>query len=183
MCLLSVACGSIGRAGQPVSSSPTPIASASSSNVEPAYVLALSNKATAIRIYAQRAYPNAYAGVKIQSEERDLVVYRRPTAGFDAAIRKQVPDTKIEFRDARFSAQTLQALGNQILADAPYWRSQGIQVSVVTALSDGSAVQVGTPNPEFARVPLEARYGPDRIRVIKQIVDDGVMHPSPQPTA
>jgi hypothetical protein len=75
-----------------------------------------------------------------------LVVYRRPLAALDAAVRQRFPDlaADLRFADARYSFKYLDALGRRILTEQA---GNGINISEVSPEFDGSGVQVVTRTP------------------------------------
>lgn len=99
-------------------------------------------------------FPERYAGLEI-SDGR-IVVYRKPSAEFDAALGGL---GAVEPRDAPYSAEELQTLADRIAADIGYWQDRGIEISSVGARQDGTAVEVGTPQPAELSPLLPARYG------------------------
>ncbi|MGD9527179.1 hypothetical protein [Pseudonocardia sp.] len=107
--------------------------------------------------WARERFPQLYAGVA--TEDARVLVYRKPSAEFDAALRElRLPAPTVPL-DAPYSAPELEALASRVVADIPYWREQGIDVMSVGARYDGTAVDVGTPQPERLAPLLPGRYG------------------------
>jgi len=173
---LVLGCGSTGGARQ--SAINTPDSAAPSSVAGAAAATAQDPVATALNAYCQQTFPDTYAGLELQSAQHDIIVYRRPTPGFDDTVRSRFPSARVVFRDARFSQRYLQQLTQRVLADAPYWRSHNIDIATVGPMADGSGVQIGTPQGSSARAALEERYGADRIYVVRRVLDLGVASPT-----
>jgi hypothetical protein len=97
-------------------------------------------------------------GLDLSGRDR-LVVYRRPLAALDAAVRQRFPDlaADLRFADAKYSFKYLDALGRRILTEQA---GKGINISEVSPAFDGSGVQVVTPDARRARRQLQRRYGP-----------------------
>lgn len=106
-----------------------------------------------------KQFPDAYAGIALEQEHAWLAVYRVPSAAFDAAVRRELPDAPLRIVDAAHSSRELNALLKRILADRTYWEGHGIALNTLSALYDGSCVQVGTPDPDTAKPLFAQRYG------------------------
>src|SRR6266567_1711002 len=164
--LLLTACGGVAN-GEP-SVQPS---MASVSQNGPLSDTKLDSVALSLDKYCDSSFPDLYSGVAVRQANHSLLVYRRPAPGFDAIVSQRFSGTRISFSDARFSRKDLRQLAGQILTDEPSWRRRGVDIQTVTPLVDGSAVQIGPPPATRAKVPLEAQYGPDRVRVVKISVD------------
>lgn len=105
--------------------------------------------------WARERFPQLYAG--IETRDGQVLVYRMPSPAFDAALRElAVPAVPM---DAPYAAPTLDALADRVVADIPYWERQGIDVTSVGARHDGTAVDVGTTQPQRLAPLLASRYG------------------------
>ncbi|MGE3285751.1 MAG: hypothetical protein AB7J32_06555 [Pseudonocardia sp.] len=118
---------------------------------------AASDAASEVDRWAHERFPQVYAGV--QTEDTRVLVYRKPSAEFDAALRELQLAVPAAALDAPYSAPELAALASRVVADIPYWRTQGIDVVSVGARHDGTAVDVGTPQPGQLAPLLPGRYG------------------------
>lgn len=115
-----------------------------------------------------------YAGLEIGADQ--LIVFRKPSAAFDDAVRAQKLDVPVDLRDAPYSAAELQALADRVAADVDYWQGRGIEISSIGARQDGTAVEVGTPQPDKLAPLLPGRYGATPPAVAVQI---GPIAPAP----
>lgn len=114
-----------------------------------------------------KQFPDAYAGVALEQEHGWLAVYRVPSAAFDTAVHRDLPGAPIRIVDAAHSSRELNALLDRVLADRTYWEGHGIALNVLSPLSDGSCVQVGTHDADTARQLFSQRYGRDApIRIV-----------------
>lgn len=118
---------------------------------------ALTSAAERIDPYLRDAFPDHYAGLKI--EPTALVVYRRPLRALDSSLRAKFTGTPLRLRDAAYSARYLQRLAELIRADTDYWRRRGIEITSLTPRFDGAAVQVGTRDEARAAAEMPKRYG------------------------
>lgn len=134
---------------------------------------ALDGVAARVETVARDRFAFAYAGLRIRGG--GLVVYRRPAAGFDDAVRRAAGDVRISYQDAPYSASELQVLRARVEADVGYWSARGVPVSTVSVRVDGSAVEVGTSAPELARREFPRRYG---ARPPTRIVQSGPISPA-----
>lgn len=106
-------------------------------------------------------FAESYAGLEVVYEPVHTIVYRVPSAGFDAFVREIAGDACVVVRDAAHSAVELTALAERIGVDLDYWRGRGVRVNSVGPLHDGSGVRVGTQDVALAEVELPKRYGVD----------------------
>jgi hypothetical protein len=100
-----------------------------------------------------------YAGLELTQEQVGLVVYRAPSAEFDAYLRAEAGSQCVVVRDAAHSQAELRALVDRITDDFAYWRERGIVINTVGPHNDGSGIEVGTQNVTAAQVELPKRYG------------------------
>jgi hypothetical protein len=119
-------------------------------------------------------FKESYAGLEVDQQLVRAVVYRVPSAGFDDFIRRAAENTCIVVRDAPHSAADLSVWHDRILEDVSFWTARGIRIVTIGARHDGSGVEVGTQDPDRARLELPARYGS---RAPLLIVDHGPVHP------
>lgn len=91
--------------------------------------------------------------------KNQVVVYRRPLAALDAAVRQRFPGQvgDLRFADAAYSFKYLDTLGRRVLAEQ---LGGGITISEVSPETDGSGVRVVTPDARGVRRLLQQRYGP-----------------------
>lgn len=108
--------------------------------------------------FCRARFPDHYAALAVEDDQRSLIVYRRPLAGFDAAVRQRFPQVVISFRDARYSERELAAAVQRILADIEYWRERGVEITEVGPAGDGNSVLVKARDPGPARRLLSQHY-------------------------
>jgi hypothetical protein len=111
-------------------------------------------------------FPQVYAGVELAPDHSQIIVFRIPSAPFDAAVRAALPGKPVGLVDAAHSARQLNALLNRVSADESYWKSRGIPLNWLSPQVDGSCVQVATTDPVRAKPLFRLRYGPAPIQVI-----------------
>jgi hypothetical protein len=117
------------------------------------------DQAPTVERFCRSTFPDHYAALAVEEDQQSLIVYRRPLARFDAAVRQQFPRLAIRFEDARYSERELTATVQRILADTGYWRERGIEIQGVGPAGDGNSVLVTTPDPGPARRLLSRHYG------------------------
>ncbi|WP_182881245.1 hypothetical protein [Microbispora sp. H10949] len=124
---------------------------------------------TADRIDAilRRDFPRHYAGVVLAPSGRRLIVYRRPSATLDAALRRRFPGAPVQIRDAPHAARELDALAARVRGDIGYWRRRGVSVTSVAVRPDGTAVEVGVTGVARASAALRRRYGSAPLKVVE----------------
>lgn len=105
-------------------------------------------------------FATTYSLLSVRNNVPMLVIYRKPSARFEAAVRKAVPNVRIDFRDARYSHAELNDHQSRLMNDREYWKTRGITVNSVGHGQDGSALSVGTETtpPEDVARQLEAYY-------------------------
>ncbi len=86
------------------------------------------------------SWSGSFAGLEVDGNR--LIIYRKPDAGLDAAVREHASNVEIEFRDAQHSTDDLRPLVDRVNADRPYWRQRGFEVRAVSPRTDGSGVEV-----------------------------------------
>jgi hypothetical protein len=106
---------------------------------------------------AQLAARAGIPGFDLLGRDR-LVVYRRPLAALDAAVRQRFPDLAddLRFADAAYSFRYLDELGRRILTEQ---LGTGVHIREVSPQPDGSGVRVVTPDARRVRKQLQQRYG------------------------
>ena len=107
----------------------------------------------------RKDFKQSYAGVEVDQRHVRAFVYRVPSADFDAFIRTAAETTCIHVRDAPHSAADLAVWHDRVVADLSFWTARGIRIVTIGARHDGSGVEVGTQDPERARLELPAHYG------------------------
>lgn len=137
---------------------------------------ALINK---VQAAGEARFAAVFAGVEVVPEQVRMIVYRKPSAEFDAYLRAEAGGECVIVRDAAHNQAELVALVNRITADMAYWRARGIAINTVGPRHDGSAVEVGTQNVIAAQVELPKRYG---TAVPIKVVDQGPIRPMVEPT-
>lgn len=102
-----------------------------------------------------------FAGLEVVPEKGHAIVYRVPSADFDAFVTREAGEECVYLRDAVFGRSTLQAMAERVINDSAYWRKKGIQINSTSAGHDGTAVTVGVLPADVARarVELPQRYG------------------------
>ncbi|HEX8629912.1 MAG TPA: hypothetical protein VF755_17265, partial [Catenuloplanes sp.] len=80
---------------------------------------------TRIRDAGHTRFPDSYAGLEVDQRQVHTVVYRVPSAGFDAFLRDVGPGACVIVRDAAHPARSLDALRDRVTADMPYWAGRG----------------------------------------------------------
>jgi hypothetical protein len=111
-------------------------------------------------------FPAAYAGVALEPEHDRVVVYRVPSAAFDAALHADLPGAPLRVVDAAHPAEELNRLVTRIGAELPYWQERGVAVHVISPRTDGACVEVGVADPDRARPLFAERYGAAPVRVV-----------------
>lgn len=104
-------------------------------------------------------FADRYAGAEVVPEKGHAIVYRVPSAEFDAHVASIAGAECIYLRDARFSHQELQKLADRVSGDLKHWRGRGITINTVGTKHDGSGITVGTEQVEQASRELPKRYG------------------------
>jgi len=159
--LLATACAESpnARKGITVTSPPPPASNPATPKIPSARADAVRRAAPAVESFCRSKFPDHYAGLAIGPDQERLIVYRRPVAAFDAAVREKFPRLDISFEDARYSERELTALTHRILADVDYWRERGVVINGVGPAGDGNSVIVRTTDPKPAQRVLRKRYG------------------------
>ncbi|MDI1462464.1 hypothetical protein QEZ54_15945 [Catellatospora sp. KI3] len=105
-------------------------------------------------------FADVYGGIEVVPEKGEAIIYRVPSADFDAYVRSVAGQECIHLRDAAFSQAALLKLTNRISDDNKYWRGQGIEINVTGPLPDSSGVRVGVTkvDPKVQQRLVE-RYG------------------------
>ncbi|WP_371786577.1 hypothetical protein [Streptosporangium subroseum] len=154
--LLGCLIAALAACGAAAGDTPTPTGSP---NPRPPGQVELGATAGTVGDYLRQDFPDHYAGMTLDSEKPTVIVYRRPSSELDAALREKFRDVPIELRDAPHSARELDAIARRVTGDIGYWEGQGISITSIVALTDGSAVEVGTREVAKATVELPKRYG------------------------
>jgi len=111
-------------------------------------------------------YPQVFAGVELAPDHSRIIIFRIPSASFDAAVRAALPGDPVSIDDAPHSARELNKLLNRVTADATYWKSHGVPLYWMSPQVDGSCLQIATSDPLHARPLFRLRYGPAPIELI-----------------
>ncbi|GAB7041898.1 MULTISPECIES: hypothetical protein [Catenuloplanes] len=104
-------------------------------------------------------FPESFAGLEVDQAAVLGVVYRVPSADFDAFLRAEGTTVCLEVRDARHDLRTLLTLQERVVADLGHWRAAGIEIGVVGCRHDGTGVEVSTQQVAQAEDQLPRRYG------------------------
>jgi len=126
------------------------------------------------------AFAGSFAGVEVDQERVRAIVYRVPSAAFDAFVRRAAVDACVVVRDADHSTKDLMVWHDRVLADLPYWTDHGVRIVSIGARHDGTGVEIGVRDAVRARRELLARYG-DRAPLIFRPADP--VRPLPAPTS
>lgn len=116
--------------------------------------------AATVSDWCRRRFPDHYGGLVLEGER--AVVYRRPSAAFDASLAAEFPTLPLVVRDAAYSEATLLAATQRIARDLAVWNARGLGIHTVGPLPDASGVQVGVAGAgqaERARKLLTQAYG------------------------
>ncbi|HYN96350.1 MAG TPA: hypothetical protein VES42_21110 [Pilimelia sp.] len=124
---------------------------------------------TRIEEAGRTRFADSYAGLEVDQRQVRTIVYRVPSAGFDAFLRETPPGVCVVVRPAAHPAGVLRALQERISVDMDHWAARGIEIRLVSARHDGAGVEVGVADVAQARTAFTARYGADApILVVKQ---------------
>lgn len=110
-------------------------------------------------------YPQVFAGVELAPDHSRIIVFRVPSAPFDAAVRAALPGDPVSIVDAAHSARELATVLDRVSADRAYWKAQGVPLNWMSPQVDGSCVLVATSDPAHARPLFRLRYGTAPIQV------------------
>jgi hypothetical protein len=131
----------------------------------------LEKTAGTIEPFLKNSFPGTFAGLVVDHAHRRMTIYRKPDRRLDTAVRARALHVDVAFHDARYSLRQMQILADRIIADQDYWRNHGVEIQVVGPKSDGSGVEVDTPQgtaPQQAALRLH--YGTEAISVGKASV-------------
>jgi hypothetical protein len=161
--LLAAACAQSPDAGEATAVTPPPPPKEPKNVEEPAPQSRSqqddpADPAPAVERFCRTRFPDHYATLAVGEDQRSLIVYRRPLAEFDDAVRQRFPQVAISFQDARYSERELTATVQRILADIGYWRDHGIEITSVGPAGDGNSVLVRAQDPGPARRLLSRHY-------------------------
>jgi hypothetical protein len=115
--------------------------------------------APAVERFCRSEFPDHYAALASGPDQERLIVYRRPHATLDDAVRGQFPSLAVDFENARYSERELTAVVRRILADLEYWRERGVDIQGVGPAGDGNSVLVTSQDPGPAQNLLTPHYG------------------------
>ncbi|RKR87443.1 hypothetical protein BDK92_1719 [Micromonospora pisi] len=105
---------------------------------------ALDHAANEVDGLLKSKYAQWYAGKVLENPGRTMIIYRKPGSDLDQAVRELVSGVQVRFADALLSEREMLDLTERVMADATYWREQGVSVTGAGPLPDGSAVRVMT---------------------------------------
>jgi len=120
----------------------------------------MSSALARIQQAGESTFREVFAGIEVVPEKGLAIVYRIPSAEFDAFIQEAAGGQSILVRDAEHSNAELTVLQNRISDDSDFWRERGIAINMIATNHTGSGVVVGTSDVEKAQVELPAHYGP-----------------------
>jgi hypothetical protein len=109
--------------------------------------------------YARAHFAEVYAGLADYSPR--LLVYRKPSAAFDAWITNDYANACVTVIDAPHSAIELKAWSDRITADVRYWWSIGVPIDGWGPMAQGTGVEVITTDVDKVCRSLPRRYGYD----------------------
>ncbi|GAA1417539.1 hypothetical protein ACFQZ4_39670 [Catellatospora coxensis] len=114
-----------------------------------------------IGVAGEGRFAEHFAGLEVVPEKGHAIVYRVPSADFDAFVTREAGNECVYLRDAAFGRATLQTLADRVINDSAYWRKQNIQINSTSAGNDGTGVTVGVLPADVARARAELpkRYG------------------------
>lgn len=101
----------------------------------------------------------SYAGLEVDQQRVQAIVYRVPSVEFDDFVRHAAEDACVIVRDAAFGLADLTAWQERIVADLDRWRARGLPVTSVGARHDGAGVEIGTADVARARREMLSEYG------------------------
>jgi hypothetical protein len=111
-------------------------------------------------------YAHSYAGLEVEDDR--LIIYRKPDAALDTAVREQLDDdVDVEFRDAPYALDTLQPLADRVNGDRHHWITREFPVTLAVPRADGTGVNVfvATEELDAARAEFRQKYGDEPIVV------------------
>ncbi|MFI6763177.1 hypothetical protein ACIBF5_29005 [Micromonospora sp. NPDC050417] len=106
-------------------------------------------------------YRAVYAGTETDIPGNRLLVHRKPSEAFDAAVRTLVPAERLWLRDVPYSAVDLEAGLTRVRGDMTYWQNRGIAISTISTQPGLGCVQIGLPNLDRGRAALVEHYKPN----------------------
>lgn len=106
-------------------------------------------------------FAESFAGIEVDQERVRAIVYRVPAEAFDDFVRRTAESSCIVVRNARHSAEALDAWHDRVIAELAFWSHRGLHIVSVGARHDGSGVEIGTDDVDKARQELLGRYGAD----------------------
>jgi hypothetical protein len=125
----------------------------------------LSADAKAVQPNLRSFFSHSYAGLDVDDDR--LVIYRKPDAALDAFVRERVKDVDVEFRDAPYSLDELEALVKRVRDDWHYWSGRQVAMKIVTPRIDGTGVNavVATDDLGATQEEFRQRYGDEPVFV------------------
>ncbi|WP_155368052.1 hypothetical protein [Catellatospora vulcania] len=115
--------------------------------------------ADAVTAVGKQRFPDVFAGVFTDVPAGRVIVWRKSSAEFDAAVAAQPWAAQVRLRDAAHSAGELAQVRTTVTADDAYWRSRGLELNLIQLRYDGECVEVGTIDPDRAETEMTAKYG------------------------
>jgi len=106
------------------------------------------------------SWSTSFAGTELDPRNDRLIVYRKPDAGLEAAVRTTLDGVDVDFRDAPYSLSELQPVADRVNADRAYWADRRITVKWAGPRADGTGVNVlvRTDDLAAARTALARHY-------------------------
>jgi hypothetical protein len=129
---------------------------------QPANQNMLDEVANRVQPKAQAEFADVYAGLRLVQERNRIEVFRKPSAEFDAWIRRDFAGDCVQVTDAKYAEKDLAARQAQVSADLAQWRRGGIEVNTVSSDFVRGTVVVGVKESdvEKGRQQIPAHYGP-----------------------
>jgi hypothetical protein len=106
----------------------------------------LTNAYTKVETAARKRFPDTYAGSRLDLPGNALVVHRKPSPGFEEAIRALVPGVTVRFAYASHSERQVNAWTERVIADQDYWKRRGITLhGIGPDMGQGVFVEIDNP--------------------------------------
>ncbi|MEV0330307.1 hypothetical protein AB0H63_28200 [Micromonospora echinospora] len=111
----------------------------------------LISASTKVETAARKRFPDTYAGNRLDLPGDALVVHRKPSPGFDEAIRALLPGVTVRYAYASHSERQVNAWTERVAADQDYWKGRGITLhGIGPDMGQGVFVEVDEPHRDDA---------------------------------
>ncbi|WP_162907335.1 hypothetical protein [Allorhizocola rhizosphaerae] len=118
----------------------------------------LNEIAGAVRAAGEQRFPDAFAGVAVDTDQDAVLVWRKASPAFDGYLAGQPWHSSVKMMDARHSRAELQPAFDRLRADTEEWNGRGIVLHELSIRQDGSCVEVGAQDPAKAEGALAGHY-------------------------